>query len=101
MLEFGGDWDIAGALPGERVEDEDGHAVFGAGVDSGLDRLQRVVGGFVAGPANAVVVALGFLIDDADAGAGGEVVELVEEDLLPGVGELGGGIVAALQPGEG
>ncbi len=57
-------------------------------------------GGFVAGPADAVVIALRFLIDDADAGAGGEVVELVEEHLLPGVGEFGGGIVAALQPGE-
>ena len=94
LRKFSGDWDIAGAFPGERVEDEHGNAVFGAGVDSGLDGLERVVRGFVAGPADAVVVALRFLIDDADAGAGGEVVELVEEHLFPRVGELGGGIVA-------
>ena len=48
-----------------------------------------------------IELGLGFFVDDADAGAGGEVVEAVEGDLLPVFGEVGGGVGLALKPCEG
>jgi hypothetical protein len=38
-------------------------------------------------------------VDDADAGAGGQVVELVEGYFFPAFGELVGGIWLAVEPG--
>ena len=44
------------------------------------------------------VVLLRVFVDDADAGAGGEVVELVEGDFFPVFGELVGGVGTAVEP---
>ena len=44
------------------------------------------------------VVLLGVFVDDADAGAGGQVVELVEGDFFPVVGELVSGVRLAVEP---
>ena len=46
------------------------------------------------------VVLLRVFVDDADAGAGGEVVELVEGDFFPVFGELGVGVGLAVEPCE-
>ena len=68
------------------------------------ESVERFAGDFVVGEADLVELGLGLFVDDADAGAGGEVVEAVEGDLLPGGGELGRGIGLALMailPGSG
>ena len=52
--------------------------------------MEGLGGDLVGGPVDLVVVLLRFFIDDADAGAGGEIVEVVEGDLLPCVGEAAG-----------
>ena len=90
------------AAPAEWIEDHDRNGIRSLylRVNSFGDGLQRFRGDFIGGPADYVVVLLRVLIDDADAGAGGEVVELVEEHLLPVLGEFGGGVVVAVEPGE-
>src|ERR1039458_5723303 len=50
-------------------------------------------------PADYVVIFLRITIDDADAGAGGQVVELIEQDFLPVFRNLGGGIILAVEIG--
>ena len=67
-----------------------GGARFDVGVDCGGECLEGGFGDLAVGVEDFGVVALGVLVDDGDAGAGGEVVELVEGDLLPGFGDLGG-----------
>ncbi len=88
------------ARPGHGVVDDDGDAGLRRGVDA-------VVEGFEGGFVDVVVVVedlvevvLGVAVDDGDAGAGGEVVELVEGDLLPVGVELLVGIGVAVKPGE-
>ena len=63
--------------------------------------FEDAVGDFVVGVEDFGVVLLGVFVDDADAGAGGEVVELVEGDLLPVFGEFVGGVGSAVEPCEG
>src|SRR5208282_2559325 len=89
--------DFSGTFPTERVIDDDRNTVA-CGVDALVHRLQGVAADLVCGPSHDVVVPLRVFINDADAGAGGEVVELVEEDLLPILGEFAGGILVAVQP---
>ena len=94
---------LARALPAEGVVDDDGLA-FALSTDGGVDVVGDEAEGagadFVGGPADDVVVLLRVLVDDADAGAGSEVVELVEEDLLPVFGDFRGGIGLAVEPGK-
>ena len=65
------------------------------------ERLHGARSDFIGGPTNLVVVLLGLLVDSRDTRAGGEIVELVEEDVLPRVVELSSGIGAAIEPREG
>jgi hypothetical protein len=62
--------------------------------------LQRSAADFIRRPAHYVVVFLRVLIDDADAGAGGEIVELIEEDFLPILSEFFAWIFFAVEPRE-
>ena len=91
---------FAGTFPGEGIGDDYGDAVAGS-VDSFGDGGEGVGLDFAGGPADYVVILLSIFVDDADAGACGEVVELVEEDFFPVFGEFVAGVGFAVEPGEG
>src|ERR1700760_443443 len=97
MWHLDSDLSHAAALPCKWIEDEDGFALA-VSVDARGERLHRVSGDLVRGPANLVVVPLGLFVDGSNARAGRQIVELVEEYVLPRVVELVGGISAAVEP---
>ena len=60
-----------------------GTPVFARGVDAGVEGFEGGGVDVVVVGEDLVEVVLGVAVDDGDAGAGGEIVELVEGDLLP------------------
>ena len=91
--------DLARALPAERVEDEHRNSLAGCVHVLG-NRRERTRRDLVRRPVNDVVVLLRVLIDDADARTGSEIVELVEENFLPILGQFAGWIFIAVEPRE-
>ncbi len=89
-----------GARPGHRVVDEDGGASGDACVDAGVEGVEGGGVDVVVVVVDLVEVVGGVAVDDGDAGAGGEIVELVEGDLLPVGVEQVVGIGVAVEPGE-
>src|SRR6185437_13569923 len=92
-----GDFSDSASLPCEWVEDEHWFPLA-VSVNARSQGFEGVCGDFIGGPANLVVVFLSFLVDCADARASGEIVKLIEEDMLPCVVELFGGIGSGLEP---
>ena len=95
------DSDCLFAGPCKSVGDEDRFAGLVRGVDLVCKGFERGIGDEFVGVEDFGVFALGVLVDDGDAGAGGEVVEAVEGDLFPVFSEFGVGVGLAVEPGEG
>src|SRR6266702_1578810 len=93
------DADFTGALPRERVVDDNGDAGAG-GVDSFVDGLERAGFEFVGGVADYVVVFLRVLMDDADAGTCGAIVALIAENFLTILRAFVSGIFVAIAPSQ-
>jgi hypothetical protein len=64
---------------------------------NGVERLRRCL---VRLPVDLVVVALRIVINDSNAGAGCEIVKLVEELFLPRLGQCIAGIGVSIEPGD-
>ena len=87
--------DVAGTFPSERVIHDDRNAIA-RGVHALVEGSQCSRGNLIGGPAHDVVVLLRVFIDDADAGAGSQIVELVEQNFLPVFCEFARGIFIAV-----
>ena len=85
-------------LPSERIEDDDRNALLDACIDLRGKGREGIAGNLVGRPVNLVIILLRFLVDDADAGPRREIMELVEQDMLPGTRQFFRGIWLAIQP---
>ena len=91
-------FNLAGALPSQRIEDQHRNSTGRVGIDALRKRVQRLGGDFIRLPAHLVEILLCVAVDDGDARARREIVEAVKRDLLPGVRQLIGRIRIAIQP---
>ena len=90
-----------GALPRQRIEDEHRNSANHAGIHARREDSQCIAGDLIRCPSHLVIVALRIFVDDADARSGAQVVEIVEGDLLPCLGQCIGGVRLSIQPRQG
>src|SRR6516225_546819 len=90
----------SGMGPRKRVEDEHWNITRSLRVDIGGESMERARRDLVSRVANVIKLPLRLFVDNADARAGSEVMEAIECDLLPRVGELFVGVTVTAEPCE-